>query len=97
MTLSSEEIAKIATLARLELSPEDAAAFSTQLSSILSYVGMLSAADTEQVEPMEHVVAVANVFRSDEVAASLAEVRTAALAAFPEHEGDLLKVKAVFS
>ncbi len=51
MTLSKEEILKIANLAKLELSAEEIAAFPDQLSDILSYFEKLTSLDLKNVEP----------------------------------------------
>ena len=97
MTLTLEQVEKIAKLARLELSEDEQAAFQRQLSSILDYVGKLQAVDTKDVEPMSHSVALGNVLREDAVVACDAEARRKMIEAFPDKEGDLLRVKAVFS
>jgi aspartyl-tRNA(Asn)/glutamyl-tRNA(Gln) amidotransferase subunit C len=96
MMLTIEEVKHIANLARIELAPEELESFPAQLSSILEYVGQLAECDTVGVEPMAHVVPLLNVMREDEVVGCDPEVRERLLKAFPEREGDLLKVKAVF-
>jgi aspartyl-tRNA(Asn)/glutamyl-tRNA(Gln) amidotransferase subunit C len=97
MKLSLEQVDKIAALARLELSEEERASFARQLSSIIEYVDKLQAVDTKDVEPMSHSVAMGNVLREDEVIDRDDGTRLKMIEAFPEKEGDLLKVKAVFS
>lgn len=97
MKLSLEEVERIAALARLELSAEEKVAFVRQLSSILEYVDKLGAANTTDVEPMAHVLPIRNVFREDVAEACDPAVRDALIAAFPDKQSDLLKVKAVFS
>lgn len=97
MSLTPEEVQKIADLAKLELADEEKESFRGQLSSILEYVGKLSEVDTGQAEPMSHIVPVLNVLREDEVSPCAAGSRDAAIGAFPEKEDDMLKVKAVFS
>ena len=52
--LSLDQIAKIAQLARLELSPADSAAMQQQLNGILAMVDRMQAVDTKGVEPMSH-------------------------------------------
>ncbi|MBU0625853.1 Asp-tRNA(Asn)/Glu-tRNA(Gln) amidotransferase subunit GatC [Patescibacteria group bacterium] len=96
MSLTPEEVDKIADLARLELSDEERSAFRYQLSSILDYVGKLSEVDIEGVEPMSHSIPVFNVLREDDLEICNTETRSEIIASFPEKEGDLLKVKAVF-
>jgi aspartyl-tRNA(Asn)/glutamyl-tRNA(Gln) amidotransferase subunit C len=96
MSLTRADIDHIAKLARLELSDAEKDAYAAQLSSVLAYVGDLGKADVEGVEPMAHVLKVADVLRDDAVRASTGEERAALLANFPAREGDLLKVPAVF-
>lgn len=95
MSLSLEEVRRIASLARLKLSPDEEARFAGQLSSILGYIEELKALDVSGVEPMTHALAAqapdtAAPLRADEVKPSLgAEV---AVAGAPEHEGTYFKV-----
>ncbi|MDD5251654.1 MAG: Asp-tRNA(Asn)/Glu-tRNA(Gln) amidotransferase subunit GatC [Patescibacteria group bacterium] len=97
MSLTKQQVEHIANLARLELSEEEKARFEKQLSGILDYVSQLSQVATEGVEPLSHVSPVVNAWRADEVVACTADERERLLEAFPERDGDLLKVKAVFS
>jgi aspartyl-tRNA(Asn)/glutamyl-tRNA(Gln) amidotransferase subunit C len=54
MALTREQIASIATLARLELSAEEVPVYQESLSRILEFVGALERADTGNVTPMAH-------------------------------------------
>jgi len=49
MALTREQIASIATLARLELSAEEVPVYQESLSRILEFVGALEGADTANV------------------------------------------------
>ncbi|HYG66697.1 MAG TPA: Asp-tRNA(Asn)/Glu-tRNA(Gln) amidotransferase subunit GatC, partial [Anaeromyxobacteraceae bacterium] len=51
MSLSLDEVRRIADLARLSLSPEEERTFAGQLSSILDYVAQLRELDVSAVEP----------------------------------------------
>jgi aspartyl-tRNA(Asn)/glutamyl-tRNA(Gln) amidotransferase subunit C len=64
-------VAHIAHLARLELSPEELAAAETQLGAVLGYFDSLSAVDTSSVEATLGVQPHNNVFRDDRVRAPL--------------------------
>jgi aspartyl-tRNA(Asn)/glutamyl-tRNA(Gln) amidotransferase subunit C len=97
MTLTAEEVEHIAKLARLAVTPEEREAFSKQLSSILQYVSHLQEIDTTGVEPMSYAIPMENVWAEDEVRTADEANRRALIDAFPEKDGDLLKVKAVFS
>ena len=69
---SKEDIEYISKLALLNLPEEEKEKFSHQLSNILSYFKKLNDLDTENIEPMTHPIeTLKNVFRKDEVRASL--------------------------
>jgi len=92
LSLSLEEVRRIAALARLRLSPDEEERFAGQLSAILGHVAELEALDVSGVEPMTHALAAgeAAVLRADEVLPGLgAEV---AVAAAPEKAGTHFKV-----
>lgn len=71
MNITKQEVEKVAKLARLELSDVEKAAFTQQLSQILTHVETLKQYDTTGVEPTATVLAQSNVFRIDEVRPSL--------------------------
>jgi len=57
MSLSLDEVRRIARLARLRLSTQEEEAFAGQLSAILDHVAQLGELDVGQVEPMTHALA----------------------------------------
>jgi aspartyl-tRNA(Asn)/glutamyl-tRNA(Gln) amidotransferase subunit C len=65
MSLSNADVAKVAVLARLRLSPEEIDTFTGQLNSIVDYVAQLQKLDTTDVEPLAHGIELRNVFRDD--------------------------------
>ncbi|GAB7024202.1 Asp-tRNA(Asn)/Glu-tRNA(Gln) amidotransferase subunit GatC [Salidesulfovibrio brasiliensis] len=65
MKISPEEVAKVAALARLELSDEKIEEFTGQLGDILDYMDKLGELDTEGVEPMFTPVEQVSVMRED--------------------------------
>ena len=65
--LSLDQIARIAELARLELSPADSAAMQQQLNGILAMVDRMQAVATNGVEPMSHPQQAMQRLREDEV------------------------------
>ena len=71
MSLSLDQVRKVARLARLELSEPDLARMQQQLSAILDYIDQLNKLDTDGVEPLAHPLPVQNVFRPDEEVPSL--------------------------
>jgi aspartyl-tRNA(Asn)/glutamyl-tRNA(Gln) amidotransferase subunit C len=54
MPITREDVLKIAELSRLELTNEEADAFTEQLGSILNHIDKLNELDTSNVEPMSH-------------------------------------------
>lgn len=56
----------IALLARLDLSDDEVAQFSTELSAIVGYVDQLNELNTDDVPPTAHVLPIRNVLRADE-------------------------------
>ena len=70
-TLGPDDARRIATLARLELTTEEADLFARQLGDILSYVDELGALDTTGVEPTSHPLLSGQVWRNDEHVPSL--------------------------
>jgi aspartyl-tRNA(Asn)/glutamyl-tRNA(Gln) amidotransferase subunit C len=54
MSLTPEEVKKIAYLARLSIEEEHINHYSEDLSGILHLVEQMNAADTDNVEPMAH-------------------------------------------
>ncbi len=67
MKISPQEVAKVAKLARLELTDEKIAQYSAQLDDILGYMDKLAELDTASVEPMYTPVDHTTVLREDEV------------------------------
>jgi aspartyl-tRNA(Asn)/glutamyl-tRNA(Gln) amidotransferase subunit C len=57
MALTREQIASIATLARLELTASEVPVYQESLSRILDFVGALERAETANVAPMAHPLA----------------------------------------
>ena len=60
------DVAYVAQLARLNLSPEETELFQRQLRDVLNYAGKLSELDVSHIETTAHAVPVFNVFREDE-------------------------------
>ena len=67
MSLSIEEVARIALLARIETSPAEALAVQLQLNNIFTLIGEMQAVNTEGVEPMSHGQDLSMRLREDRV------------------------------
>lgn len=65
MTLTQQEVAKVAHLARLDLTPEELARYQAQLSAILEAVAMLNELGLEDVPPTAHAVPMQNILADD--------------------------------
>lgn len=96
MKLDTALIEHIAHLSRLQVSDEEVARYSEQISSILTYVDKLREIDTNGVPELAHGSGTTNVFRADEPVACEADVREKLIEAFPLRQGSLLEVQAVF-
>lgn len=65
MSSSHVDIQKIASLARLQLSPEEMTEQAGQLENILAYIEKLNTLNTDGVEPTAHPAPVMDVTRQD--------------------------------
>jgi aspartyl-tRNA(Asn)/glutamyl-tRNA(Gln) amidotransferase subunit C len=69
--ISAEEVAHVARLARLALTPDELERFTEQLGAVLEHARDVEALDTSGVPPTAHPLPVANVLREDVVQPSL--------------------------
>lgn len=65
--LTRDDVLKLARLARLTITDEEAEKYRTELSEILKYVEQLQNADVEGLEPTSQVTGLKNVMREDEI------------------------------
>ena len=93
MSLSRQDVEKVASLARLALTPEQCDRMTGELSKIVGLVSQLAELDTSHVEPLAHPLETQNVFREDVPAASLSTAE--ALQSAPRHDGECFLVPAV--
>lgn len=89
-SLTRDEVARVAQLARLKLSDAELDRFTSQLGQVLEYVDLLGEVETENVEPMAHAADVSNVFRDDVVEDALP--RDEAMANAPKSDGEYFLV-----
>jgi aspartyl-tRNA(Asn)/glutamyl-tRNA(Gln) amidotransferase subunit C len=71
MKITPEEVARVAKLARLALSPDELALYAGQLDAILEAFAALSKLDTSGVEAQSHAIPLEIPLREDEVGPSL--------------------------
>lgn len=84
------DVAYVAHLARLQLTPAETETFAGQLQQMLSYVAKLGEVDVTNVEPTAHAIPLSNVLRKDSVRPSIPTERV--LKNAPEQSRDLVIV-----
>ncbi len=93
MSAPNLDVTAVARLARISLTPEEAATFGAQLGKILEHIELLNRVDVSSVEPTAHASPVFNVLRKDEPQPGLD--RAAALALAPRQAHNLILVPKV--
>ena len=93
MKLTGEDVLHIALLARLGLTETEVNRFREQLSNILENFEILQQVDTADIPPTAQSIALQNIVRDDEVAASL--LQSQILANAPRKDENFFRVKAV--
>jgi aspartyl-tRNA(Asn)/glutamyl-tRNA(Gln) amidotransferase subunit C len=93
MSLSLDDVRRIARLARIEVTDAEAAVVQRDLNNILDLVEQLKAADTTGIEPMSHARDVTLRLREDAV--TEADRHEAFQAIAPQAEADLYLVPKV--
>ena len=90
VALSPDDVADLARLARIELTPEELAQLAPQLDVILESVAHVADVAADDIPPTSHALPLSNVFRADVVRPSLplADV----LAGAPAYEQDRFRV-----
>jgi aspartyl-tRNA(Asn)/glutamyl-tRNA(Gln) amidotransferase subunit C len=86
------DIAKVARLARIGLSPEELVAYGSQLEGILEHAAQVQSLDTQEVEPTAHPLPMVNAHRPDEIEPTLDRDEVLALA--PDHQDGYFRVPA---
>ena len=94
MSLSADEVRKVAELARLDMSDTDVETMTGQLNAIIDYINELQQVDTAGIEPMAHALDLHDVFRADESRPSLSADE--ALANAPARKDEFYRVPPVF-
>ena len=82
--IDSEQVRKVAKLARLELTDAEVEEFTGQLGAILEAVEKMD------VEPLAHCLPISNVLREDRIKPSLGTEKT--LANAPQRDGSFFSV-----
>lgn len=93
MSLTKEEVLKIAKLSKLSFEEAEIEKFQVELNDILKYIDMLNEVDTSEVQPLVHINDVVNNFREKEEKSSI-EIEKVLLNA-PESAGNAIVVPKV--
>lgn len=94
-TISRDEVAHLAGLARLAVTEEELDTFAGQLDVILDSVARVGEVAAEDIPPTSHAVPVNNVFREDVVRPGLS--REQALAGAPAAEENRFRVPRILN
>lgn len=89
-TLSRDDVAHVAMLARIQLDDGELDHLAGQLDQIVEFVGSVSAVAADDVPPMSHPLPLTNVTRRDEVRPSLTAQQ--ALAGAPDQDEQRFQV-----
>lgn len=95
MSLTRDQVAHIAELAKLALSESELEQMTQQLSDILEYAARLNRLDTEAIAPTASVLPVENVMRPDEVTPSLERDEVMRNAPDTDASRQFLRVRAI--
>ncbi len=91
--ITREEVARIASLARLSLDDDEILRTTAQMGAILDYVAQLSEVDTTGIEPTAHAVPLRTPFREDRAQPGMPP--ELAVANAPQREGTAFVVPLV--
>ena len=92
---TSDDLVRVAQLARLELTPDEEKLFARQLSEVLAYARQVQDVDTRDVPPMSHPVGVTGALRDDVTSRSLPRPEVLAQAPEADPAAGLFKVPRV--
>jgi len=93
--ISSDDVSKVAKLARLDIPDDRLELYANQLEKILDYVSQLEKINTTNVPPTTRAVEVINVLREDVVEESI--IRDELLDLSPKREGEFYRVPKIIS
>jgi aspartyl-tRNA(Asn)/glutamyl-tRNA(Gln) amidotransferase subunit C len=93
MSLTTDDVKKIAHLARLNMPADDLANFTSKLSGIFEFAAQMNQIDTDHIEPLAHPLDISQRLRPDEVTEP--NQREAAQKIAPEVEAGLYLVPQV--
>jgi aspartyl-tRNA(Asn)/glutamyl-tRNA(Gln) amidotransferase subunit C len=93
--ISNEDVKKLASLSRIEITPEEEEAFVSEIDSILGYVGQIS--NLQPSTSSQELPSVRNVFRSDGKPHETGIFTDEILNQAPAREKNYIKVKKILN
>jgi len=93
--LSAEIVAHVALLARLDLTPDELALYTSQLAAVLDHAADVEALELDDVPPTYHPLPLVNVLRQDEPRPCLDREEILAMA--PDAEDGRFRVPRIMS
>jgi len=91
--ISTDQVAHLANLARIALTPGEIEKLTDELGVIIDSIAKVSQVATADVPATSHPIPLTNVFRPDVIGATLSQEE--ALSGAPEHDGSRFKVSAI--
>lgn len=91
--ITSEQVAHLAHLARIALTPHEIEKLTGELGAIVDSIAKVSEIATPDVPATSHPIPLSNVFRDDVVGETLTTEQ--ALSGVPEHDGTRFAVSAI--
>ncbi len=91
--LDAAQVAHLASLARIALTPDEIEKLTGELGIIIESIAKVSEVATPDVPATSHPIRLSNVFRPDVVGETLTTEQ--ALSGAPERDGDRFKVSAI--
>ena len=93
--IDREQVNKVAHLARLDITADEAQQFTSQLNSILDYFEQLQELNTDDVEPTTRAIETSNITRADKLEPF--PHKQELLQSAPEQEGDYFRVPKIMA
>ncbi|WP_382304194.1 Asp-tRNA(Asn)/Glu-tRNA(Gln) amidotransferase subunit GatC [Herbiconiux sp. UC225_62] len=91
--ITQEQVAHLANLARIALTPQEIESLTSELGSIVDNVAKVSEVATPDVPATSHPIPLQNVYRDDVPGVTLTNEQ--ALAGAPDHDGSRFRVTAI--
>jgi aspartyl-tRNA(Asn)/glutamyl-tRNA(Gln) amidotransferase subunit C len=91
--ITQEQVAHLANLARIALTPQEIESLTSELGSIVDNVAKVSEVATSDVPATSHPIPLQNVYRDDVPGTTLTTEQ--ALAGAPDHDGSRFRVTAI--